>query len=98
MPLTSPDPASPDGQAWAAAGFPVDPATGAPAIPPPAPPKDPPPAGTLARYTFHDAYSEPPADRTQVILVTSVEDGGQVRGFALGFEDQAASVAPGQLD
>ncbi len=98
-PVSFPDPASPEGQAWAAAGFPTD-ETGAPAVPaaPPPEPKDPPPAGALASYTYHDDYSQPPGPRTQVILVTGHDDDGRVRGFPLGHADQAASFDPGQLD
>lgn len=103
--MTYPDPSTPDGQRWAAAGFPTD-AAGNPAIP--APPAAAVPVdqaaeiGKLARYTFHDTYSSPPRDRTQVVLVTGhdTDDSGQVthlRGFALGYEDDAAAFLPSQL-
>lgn len=98
-----PAPDSPEGQAWAAAGFPVK--DGAPVIPAAAPaePMEPPAVGSIARYTFHDAYANPPGDRTQVVLVTGHDTDAAgnvtaVRGFALGFEDVAAAFGPGMLD
>jgi hypothetical protein len=92
-----PAPDSPEGQAWAAAGYPVQ--DGQPVIPAVAAPepKDPPAVGSLAAYTFHDQLSSPPADRTQVVLVTAVDDTGHVRGFPLGFADDAAAFLPEQL-
>src|SRR5260370_38603482 len=93
-----PDPVSPQGQAWAAAGFPT--ADGVPQIPA-VPDREPPEPGSLARYTSRDDYADPPRDRDQVILVTGYDTGpdGQVtvRGFALGFADQGAAFHPGRL-
>ncbi len=89
-----PAPGTPEGDAWAAAGFPRDEQGNA--VVPEVAPKDPPAALSLARYTYHDGQAG--TDRTQVILVTGTEDSGQVRGFPLGFTDQAAAFTPAMLD
>jgi hypothetical protein len=98
-PAAFPAPDSPEGQAWAAAGYPVDEQKNPviPDVPAPAP-KDPPAVGSLAHYTFEDRLSSPPRDRTQVVLVTGVEDTGHVRGFPVGFADEAAAFVPEDLD
>jgi hypothetical protein len=69
----------------------------APALPAP---------GMLARATLWDAYASPMRERTQLILVTGhdEEDDGQggiavkVRGFTLGYEDEAGAFVPGSLE
>lgn len=105
--ISFPDPASPEGQRWAAAGFPA--ADGVPQIPP-APVVVPaeavaagqaPAVGSLCLYASHDPYAQPARDRSQVILVTALEDDGQggirVRGLAVGYADDAASFTADQL-
>lgn len=105
-PISFPDPASPEGQRWAAAAFPADGGVPQiPAAPAPAAPAfaagDAPSIGSVCLYTSHDPYAQPARDRTQVILVTALEDDGdggtRVRGLALGYADAAASFTPGQL-
>jgi hypothetical protein len=99
-----PDPGSPEGQRWAAAGFPVR--DGAPEIPP-APPAVPleegslPKPGQLAGFPVHDAYATPARNRVQLILITGHEDDGaggtRLRGLALGYAEDTASFTPAQL-
>ena len=56
-----------------------------------------PAAGTFACYSSHDAYASPPRTRTQLVLVTGAGPGGTVYGKALGFLDDGAVFAAGQL-
>jgi len=63
-------------------------------------PKAHPPApkpGTHATYESYDAYASPPRMRTQLVLVTGADEDGTVHGKALGFLDDGAAFAPGQL-
>lgn len=79
---------------------PVHPAPPEPAPAPDAPevPEGPPAkAGDVMTYTSHDAYGDPPGERTQIVLVMGTDEQGRVRGKALGFADEGASFAPGVL-
>lgn len=98
---------TPEGDRWAAAGFPADPA-GNPQVPPapaPAPAAQAldgvPAVGDLVGYPCHDAYASPARDRVQVITVTGHEDDGaggvRIRGLALGFTEDTASFTADQL-
>lgn len=96
---------TPEGDRWAAAGFPRDAAGNAQVPPAPAPPAralDTVPAvGDVVGYQCHDAYAAPARDRVQLIVVTGHEDDGaggvRVRGLALGFAEDTASFTPDQL-
>lgn len=91
-----PDPPAPPGPPAAPVTSP-DAGDGEDLAPGAAEPARQPKPGEVWAYESHDAYASPPRDRVQLVMVTGVAPDGTTYGKALGFADDGACFAPGQL-